>query len=58
MKKQNYHLLECFPYFVMSKNSFIHYTCNPPSKEILNKHGINFWNNFWIILGISHPPIF
>lgn len=34
------HTLECFPYFVISKNSFIHYTCNSPSKEVLDKNGI------------------
>jgi len=34
------HSLECFPYFVISKNSFIHYTCNPPSEEVLKKYGI------------------
>ena len=35
------HLLECFPYFARSKNSFIHYTCNSPSREVLNKYRIN-----------------
>lgn len=34
------HNLECFPYFVISKTSFVHYTCNSPSKEILDKNGI------------------
>ncbi|MFH1503422.1 MAG: hypothetical protein ABIE36_02080 [Candidatus Diapherotrites archaeon] len=39
-KEYKHHLLECFPYFVISKNSFIHYTCNSPSKEVLEKNGI------------------
>jgi hypothetical protein len=41
------HSLECFPYFVMSKNSFIHYTCNSPSKEILEKNGITPMGKFF-----------
>ena len=40
-KGQKHHSLECFPYFVSSKKSFIHYTCNSPSIEILNKYEIN-----------------
>lgn len=39
-KEHENHLLECFPYFVISKNSFIHYTCNPPSEEVLKRNGI------------------
>lgn len=34
------HLLECFPCYSISKDSFIHYTCNSPSKEVLDKNGI------------------
>ena len=34
------HLLECFPYYSDSKCSFIHYTCNAPSMDVLRKNGI------------------
>ena len=34
------HQLEYFPYYSFSKNSFIHYTCNAPSMEVLKKNNI------------------
>jgi len=34
------HLLECFPKYFPSRNSVIHYTCNAPKQNILDKNGI------------------
>lgn len=34
------HTLEYFPYYSFSRSSFIHYTCNAPSTEVLRKHNI------------------
>jgi predicted aspartyl protease len=34
------HAFEDFPHYFPSLDSIIHYTCNPPSKETLNKYGI------------------
>ncbi len=34
------HSLECFPYYVGSRNSFIHYTCNAPPIETLERNNI------------------
>lgn len=35
------HKFEDFPHYFSSLDSIIHYTCNPPSIEILRKYGIN-----------------
>lgn len=34
------HLFENFPFYSKSRNEIIHYTCNAPTKKILNKHQI------------------
>jgi hypothetical protein len=34
------HTLEYFPYYSFSRDSFVHYTCNAPSIEVLIKHNI------------------
>ncbi len=34
------HTLEYFPFYSFSKGSFIHYTCNSPSVDVLKKNGI------------------
>lgn len=34
------HELENFPLYLDSQNCIIHYTCNAPKKEILEKYGI------------------
>ena len=34
------HVLEHFPVFVESRDSIIHYSCNAPSKIILDKYNI------------------
>ncbi len=39
------HALEYFPLFVSSGNYLIHYTCNSPSLEILNKNNIKTRGN-------------
>ncbi len=39
------HGLESFPYFVGGNSEIIHYTCNAPSKEILEKYGIKCIGN-------------
>lgn len=35
------HSLEYFPIFSESLNSFVHYTCNSPSDEVLESNGIS-----------------
>ncbi len=34
------HSLENFPYFSSASQKIVHYTCNAPPMEILNKHKI------------------
>ena len=34
------HALEYFPVSINSRDSIIHYTCNSPSKKVLDKYGI------------------
>ncbi len=34
------HTLEYFPYYSFSRDSFVHYTCNSPSIEVLKKNNI------------------
>ncbi len=41
------HMLEYFPYYSFSKGSFIHYTCNSPSIEVLKKNKITSLGNFF-----------
>jgi len=39
------HVLENFPVYIDSMNSFIHYTCNSPNAEVLKKYGIKLRGN-------------
>lgn len=41
------HALEYFPYYSFSKDSFIHYTCNAPSVDILKKNSITPLGDFF-----------
>jgi len=34
------HKFDSFPIFIRGKNAIIHYTCNAPSQEVLDKYGI------------------
>ena len=34
------HFLEVFPYFVKGGRYFVHYTCNSPSKKVLDRNNI------------------
>ena len=34
------HLFEGFPFYLKSRNEIIHYTCNAPSREILEKNNL------------------
>jgi hypothetical protein len=40
MKGHKPHSLEYLPVFICSENYFLHYTCNPPSDEVLTKNKI------------------
>ena len=34
------HKLECFPFYLSSSDSIIHYTCNSPSEKVLERYFI------------------
>jgi len=40
MKGHIPHQFECFPVYIGSKKEIIHYTCNAPPVDVLNKHRI------------------
>lgn len=47
MDEHKPHTLESFPIYVPSLDSFIHYTCNSPSIEVLNKNSILLRGNYF-----------